>query len=216
MKDNLIKSQHEYEDKNNYIREKLKFFITKNTKYNLRELSRALNKNDAYLQQYFHRGTPKILPEEYRYKLSNILEINVEELSPEWLKNYSNETDQISIHNIEKDDPSKIQTISFSRHLLYNLDLSKLKYLLFFQLVTDQCKITNIINLNLNTYEEPGLYLLNDQKIYFLAYLEVSTRDNKKLSVRPYLQKFSPFHIVKDALNIRAKVIWQSSNELLK
>jgi hypothetical protein len=113
-------------------------------------------------------------------------------------------------------DLSKIQTISFSRHLLYNLDLSKLKYLLFFQLVTDQCKITNIINLNLSTYEEPGLYLLNDQKIYFLAYLEVSTRDNKKLSVRPYLQKFSPFHIVKDALNIRAKVIWQSSNELLK
>ena len=90
MKDSLIISQHEYEDKNNYIREKLKFFITKNTKYNLRELSRALNKNDAYLQQYFHRGTPKILPEEYRYKLSNILEINVEELSPEWLKNYSN------------------------------------------------------------------------------------------------------------------------------
>ena len=66
--------------------------------------------------------------------LRNILEINVEELSPEWLKNYSNETNQISIHNIEKDDPSKIQTISFSRHLLYNLDLSKLKYLLFFQL----------------------------------------------------------------------------------
>ena len=54
MKDSLIKSQHEYEDKNKYIREKLKFFITKNTKYNLRELSRALNKNDAYLQQYFH------------------------------------------------------------------------------------------------------------------------------------------------------------------
>ena len=94
--------------------------------------------------------------------------------------------------------------------------MSKLKYLLFFQLVTDQCKITNIINLNLNTYEEPGLYLLNDQKIYFLAYLEVSARDNKKLSVRPYLQNSSPFHIVKDALNIRAKVIWQSSNELLK
>ena len=148
--------------------------------------------------------------------MSNILEINVEELSPEWLKNYSNETDQISIHNIEKDDPSKIQTISFSRHLLYNLDLSKLKYLQFFQLMTDQYKITNIINLNLNTYEEPGLYLLNDQKIYFLAYLEVSIRDNKKLSVRPYLQKFSTFNIVKDALNIRAKVIWQSSNELLK
>jgi hypothetical protein len=216
MKDSLIKNQQEYKDKNNYIREKLKYFITKNAKYNLRALSRFLNKNDAYLQQYFHRGTPKILPEEYRYKLLNILEINIEELSPEWLKNYSNETDQISIHNIEKDDLSKTQTISFSKHLLYNLDLSKLESLFFFQLETDQCKITNIINLNLNNYEEPGLYLLNDQKIYFLAYLEVSTRDNNKLSVRPYLQTFSPFHIVKDTLNIRAKVIWQSSNIHLK
>ena len=216
MQDNLIKKQQKHKDKNNYIREKLKFFIAKNAKYNLRELSRFLNKNDAYLQQYFHRGTPKILPEEFRYKLLNILEINIEELSPDWLKNYSNETDQISIHNIEKDDLSKIQTISFSRHLLYDLDLSKLESLFFFQLVTDQCKITNIINLNLNTYEEPGLYLLNDQKIYFLAYLEVSTRDHNKLSVRPYLQTFSPFQIVKNTLNIRAKVIWQSSNVLLK
>ena len=216
MQDNLIKKQQKHKDKNNYIREKLKFFIAKNAKYNLRELSRFLNKNDAYLQQYFHRGTPKILPEEFRYKLLNILEINIEELSPDLLKNYSNETDQISIHNIEKDDLSKIQTISFSRHLLYDLDLSKLESLFFFQLVTDQCKITNIINLNLNTYEEPGLYLLNDQKIYFLAYLEVSTRDHNKLSVRPYLQTFSPFQIVKNTLNIRAKVIWQSSNVLLK
>ena len=216
MKESLIKIQKEHKDNNNYIREKLKFFITKNAKYNLRELSRFLNKNDAYLQQYFHCGTPKILPEEYRYKLLNILEINIEELSPEWLKSYSNETDHISIHNIEKDDLSKIQTISFSRHLLYDLDLSKLESLFFFQLVTDQYKITNIINLNLNNYEEPGLYLLNDQKKYFLAFLEVSIRDNNKLSVRPFLQTFSPFHIVKDTLNISAKVIWQISNVLLK
>ena len=206
----------EYEDNNNYIREKLELIISKNTKYNLRQLSRYLNKNDAYLQQYLYRSTPKILPEEYRYKLSNILEIDVEELSPKWTKYYSNKTEQVSIENIEKDDLLKTQSISFSKHLLSDLDLSKLESLLFFQIKTDQCTVTNIIDVNINSYQEPGLYLLNDKNIYFLAYLDVSERNNKKISVRPYLQTFSPFHIVKDALNISARVIWQSSKIFLK
>ena len=138
MKDNFLKNQHqEYEDNNHYIREKLKFFISKNTKYNLRELSRFLNKNDAYLQQYLYRGTPKILLEEHRYKLSNILEINIDELSPEWIKNYSNKVEQISIQNIEKNNLSKTQNISFSKHLLNDLYLSKLESILFFQITTD-------------------------------------------------------------------------------
>ena len=34
------------------IREKLKEYFSKNSKFNLRQLSRILNKNDAYLQQY--------------------------------------------------------------------------------------------------------------------------------------------------------------------
>ena len=217
MRDGLLKNQHqEFEDKNNYIREKLKFLITQNTNYNLRELSRFLNKNDAYLQQYLYRGTPKILPEEYRYKLSNILEIDVEELSPEWIKDYSNKAEQVSIQNIEKDDLSKTQSISFSKHLLNDLDLSKLESLLFFQIRTAKCTVTNIINVNIRSYEEPGLYLLNDKNIYFLAYLDISERDNKKISVKPYLQIFSPFHIIKNALKISARVIWQSSKVFLK
>ena len=217
MKDSLLKKQHqEFEDNNNYIREKLKFFISKNTKYNLRELSRFLNKNDAYLQQYLYRGTPKILLEEHRYKLSNILEINIDELSPKWIKNYSSKAEQISIQNIEKNDLSKTQNISFSKHLLNDLDLSKLESILFFQITTDQCTVTNIVDVNISSYDRPGLYLLNDNNIYFLAYLVASERDNKKISVKPYLQTFSPFHIVKNALSISARVIWQSSKVLLK
>ena len=217
MRDSLLKNQdQEYEDNNNYIREKLKFIISKNTKYNLRELSRYLNKNDAYLQQYLYRKTPKTLPEQYRYKLSNILEINIEELSPKWKKEYSNKTEQISIRNIEKNNLSKIHSISFSTHLLSDLDLSKLESLLFFQIRTDLYTVTNIIDINTNTYKDRGLYLLNDKNIYFLAYLEVSERDNEKISVKPYLQTFSPFHIVKNALTISAKVIWQSSKVMSK
>ena len=217
MEDSLLKNQHqEYEDNNNYIREKLKFLISKNTKYNLRELSRFLNKNDAYLQQYLYRGTPKILLEEHRYKLSNILGINIDELSPEWIKDYSNNVEQISIQNIEKNDLSKTQKISFSKHLLNDLDLSKLESILFFQITTDQCTVTNIVDVNINSYDEPGLYLLNDKNIYYMAYLDASKRDNKKISVKPHLQTFSPFHILKNALSISARVIWQSSKVFLK
>ena len=216
MKDSLLKNQHqEYEDNNNYVREKLKFFISKNTKYNLRELSRVLNKNDAYLQQYLYRGTPKTLSEEHRYKLSDMLEIDIDELSPKWIKDYSNKTEQISIPNIEK-DLSKTQNISFSKYLLNDLNLSKLESILFFQTVTDQCTVTNIVNVDISSYDGPGLYLLNDNKIYFLAYLEISEQNNKKISVKPYLKTFSPFHIVKDALTISARVIWQSSKVFLK
>ena len=50
---------------NNEIREKIKKLIIKKN-YKLRDLSRNIRKNDAYLQQYLYRGTPKILPEEYR------------------------------------------------------------------------------------------------------------------------------------------------------
>ena len=216
MTDSLLTNEvQEHEDNNNYIREKLKLIISKNTKYNLRELSRYLNKNDAYLQQYLYRGTPRILPEEHRYKLSNILEIDIDELSPKWIKDYSNKTEQISIPNIEK-DLSKTQNISFSKYLLNDLNLSKLESILFFQTVTDQCTVTNIVNVDISSYDGTGLYLLNDNKIYFLAYLEISEQNNKKISVKPYLKTFSPFHIVKDALTISARVIWQSSKVFLK
>ena len=216
MADILLTNEvQEYEDNNNYIREKLKLIISKNTKYNLRELSRVLNKNDAYLQQYLYRGTPKTLSEEHRYKLSNMLEIDIDELSPKWIKDYSNKTEQISIPNIEK-DLSKTQNISFSKYLLNDLNLSKLESILFFQTVTDQCTVTNIVNVDISSYDGTGLYLLNDNKIYFLAYLEISEQNNKKISVKPYLKTFSPFHIVKDALTISARVIWQSSKVFLK
>ena len=40
---------------------------------NLRQLSRDLGMNDAYLQQYIRRGSPRKLPEAVRYKLAQVL-----------------------------------------------------------------------------------------------------------------------------------------------
>ena len=75
---------------NDDIRDKIKIIIKRDKKYNLRDLSRILKKNDAYLQQYLFRGTPKLLPEEYRHKLAELLSVNIKELTPNWLKKFTN------------------------------------------------------------------------------------------------------------------------------
>ena len=101
---------------NNDVREKIKNLIKKKN-FNLRDLSRNLKKNDAYLQQYLYRGTPKVLPEEYRYLLAELLDVNVNELIPNWLKNISSQEEFFILRNIENKNDHKNQ-ISFSKELL--------------------------------------------------------------------------------------------------
>ena len=83
---------------NDDVREKIKNLIKKKN-YNLRDLSRNIKKNDAYLQQYLYRGTPKVLPEEYRYLLAELLDVNVNELIPNWLKNISSQEEFFKLRN---------------------------------------------------------------------------------------------------------------------
>ena len=49
-------------------------------KITLKQISLALERNPAYLQQYLTRGSPKILPEEIRYRLAEILQLDEREL----------------------------------------------------------------------------------------------------------------------------------------
>jgi hypothetical protein len=58
---------------------------------------------------------------------------------------------------------------------------------------------------------DESLYLLNDKNIFFLAYISISQTDKTKLVVKPFQEKFSPFHIFKSDLYIFGKAIWQSS-----
>ena len=41
--------------------------------FTLKEASRALGRNDAYLQQYLYRGSPRRLPEDMRYALAELV-----------------------------------------------------------------------------------------------------------------------------------------------
>ena len=68
------------------IREYLLTNINSNKNFNLRKLSKLLGRNDAYLQQYIKRGSPNYLPEEERIQLCHILKIEVNDLTPSWLR----------------------------------------------------------------------------------------------------------------------------------
>ena len=204
------KVNYQKDIENNSIREKIRFIIEKDKKYNLRDLSRALKKNDAYLQQYIFRGTPRILPEEYRYKLAKILNVNINELTPSWLKKIIPEEKLITLKNIEA-EPIDNDYISISQKLLVDLEFSKLDNLFFFQTNKKKSKITTIIDVGVNKYTNPDLYLLNDQNNFFLAYLETSQVNKAKMSIKPFLDTFYPFHISSEILKVSGKALWQGS-----
>ena len=206
------KNNFEYKKdiENNNIREKIKVIIKRDKKYNLRDLSRTLKKNDAYLQQYLFRGTPKILPEEYRHRLAEILNVNITELTPNWLKKFTPEEKLITIKNIETDSLDN-KYISISQKLLFDSDFSKLENLFFFQTNTDKGMVTTIVDVGINKYTKPDLYLLHDKNNFFLAYIKISEVNNTKMSIKPYLETFYPFHISSEILKVSGKALWQGS-----
>jgi lambda repressor-like predicted transcriptional regulator len=194
---------------NDDVREKIKNLIKKKN-YNLRDLSRNLKKNDAYLQQYLYRGTPKVLPEEYRYLLAELLDVNVNELIPNWLKDLSSQEQFFILRNIEN-EVDHINQISFSKELLVGLDLFDVKNLYYFQTHISDCHIITIVDVSIKKFVKPDIYLLNDKKNFFLATIEFSKLSKSKLSVKPYLNNFSPFQIDANLLNINGKILWQCS-----
>ena len=197
---------------NDDVREKIKNLIKKKN-YNLRYLSRNIKKNDAYLQQYLYRGTPKVLPEEYRYLLAELLGVNVNELMPDWLQDLSSQEQFFIIRNIEN-KVDHINQISFSKDLLNGLDFFDVKNLNYFQTDFSNCTITTIVDVSIKKFLNPDIYLLNDKKNFFLATIQFSKISQNKLSVKPYLNDFSPFQINTNLLNISGKILWQCSKIL--
>ncbi len=199
---------------NNEIREKIKKLIKKKN-YNLRDLSRNIKKNDAYLQQYLYRGTPKVLPEEYRLKLAKILAINEKELVPSWLKNLFPNEKLFTLKNIENNF-NNTSEIYISKEFLNGLDFFDEKNLYYFQTPTTNGYLTTIIDVSIKKFKQPNVYLLKDNKNYFLAFIELSKFNQNKLSVKPYFNSFSPFQINSNLLNITGKILWQCSKVFSK
>ena len=87
---------------------------------------------------------------------------------------------------------------------------------MYFQSYIPDGHITTIVDVSIKKFIKPDIYLLNDKKNYFLATIELSKLSKSKLSVKPYFNKFSPFQINANLLNISGKILWQCSKIFLK
>ena len=200
----------------NSIRKKLSFFIKQNKQLNLRDLSRKLGKNDAYLQQYISRGSPSFLPEEERKMLSDIINLDINLLTPDWLNVTSyNNKDLLSFKNISDNKEIKISSSLFDNYK--NLKIN------FIELTELKIKQNNyyysvkiIFDKNVTNFVDNNFYLLQDKSEIFLVYLSKDKSENlqsSKIIVRPYDTNFRPFRIDSKSLVIHSKVIFLGSLE---
>ena len=182
----------------NSIRKKLSLFIKQNKQLNLRDLSRKLKKNDAYLQQYISRGSPSFLPEEERKMLSDIINLDINLLTPDWLNvtSYNNE-DLLSFKNISDNKEIKISSSLFDNYK--NLKIN------FIELTELKIKQNNyyysvkiIFDKNVTNFVDNNFYLLQDKSEIFLVHLSKDKLENlqsSKIIVRPFDTDLRPFRI---------------------
>ena len=200
----------------NSIRKKLSSFIKQNRQLNLRDLSRKLKKNDAYLQQYISRGSPSFLPEEERKKLSNIIDLDINLLTPNWLHvDTNNNEDLLSFKNISDNEQIKISSSLFDNYK--NL---KINFIKFTELKIKQnynyFSVKIIFDKNITTFSDDNFYLLQDKSEIFLVHLSKDKSENSqssKIIVRPYDTNLRPFRIHNKSLVIHSKVIFLGSLE---
>lgn len=208
-----------FQERKNYlieIREKLFVLVKQNNAFNLRNLSRSLGRNDAYLQQYIKRGSPNYLPEEERNKLSKILNINSADLTPPWLK--IEKITSKNIFKIKKIDDNKLNYIELPKDLLGNVEVSDESNLFIYEFnLNESSKRKKIVRVIVDTgiiqYEDNNNYILDDNNILFLANIECEkniAQTEKKLLVRPLEKQYSPFRINRSKLKIFGKVLLQS------
>ena len=199
----------------NSIRKKLSFFIKQNKQLNLRDLSRKLGKNDAYLQQYISRGSPSFLPEEERKMLSDIINLDINLLTPDWLNVTFYNKDLLSFKNISDNKEIKISSSLFDNYT--NL---KINFIDFTELKIKQnnnhYSVKIIFDKNVSSFLDNNFYLLQDKGEIFLVYLSEDKSENlqsSKIIVRPYDTNFRPFRINSKSLIIHSKVIFLGSLE---
>ncbi len=197
----------------NSIRDNLKKIIKSQKNFNLRDLSRKLNKNDAYLQQYIMRGSPAFLPEEDRKKLSNILKIDAVTLTPKWL--ISKDDNNEKFFKIKNNINNKI--LSFPKDLL-SKNVSNISSLIIENIKFTQNNIKFemkvLVDTSINKFIDNNYYLLKDRNYLFLAHLNEYIQDNKhdeKIIVKPIDTSFNAFRINKDKISVFGKILFMSS-----
>ena len=211
-------SENERQKHLNSIRKKLSFFIKQNKKLNLRDLSRKLKKNDAYLQQYLSRGSPSFLPEEERKMLSDIIKLDINLLTPNWLHlDSSYDKELLSFKN-----KSNNKEIKISSSLFDNYKDIKINFIEFTELKIKRNNNNYIVKIifdkNVSDFVDDNFYLLQDNNQIFLVHLskdKSDTSQSSKIIVKPFDTNLRSFRINNKSLVIHSKVIFLGSFEKL-
>ena len=200
------------------IRENLFNLIKNNKEFNLRILSRELGKNDAYLQQYIKRGSPNFLPEEERFKLSKMLNLNYEDLTPNWILK-RNDTDTLNV--CVENNATTSNFLKLPIEFFCDLEISDKNNLKFSKFVfkdnTSNFEnfVYTISDFGIKKFQDNNNYILNDKKKFFIVNLTLDKRDIfnnvNKLIVKPLEKKYSSFRIDESKLNIYGKILYISS-----
>ena len=211
-------SENERQKHLNSIRKKLSFFIKQNKKLNLRDLSRKLKKNDAYLQQYLSRGSPSFLPEEERKMLSDIINLDINLLTPNWLHvNSSYDKELLSFKNKSNNKEIKISSSLFDNYKDFNINLIEFTELKI-KRNNDNYIVKIIFDKNVSDFVDDNFYLLQDNNQIFLVHLskdKSDTSQSSKIIVKPYDTDLRSFRIDNKSLVIHSKVIFLGSFEKL-
>ena len=202
-----------------------------NPDMNLKRLSRLLGRNDAYLQQYIHRDSPKLLPERLRHDLANLLGTNERLLREDRWSEGSEIPKGLShiqaIPFVDACDKHPFSAHYFCTYQLLKLVPSevipdlRMARLLDDSMAPDLPKDA-IIMLNMadNDLRKVGLYLLGVKDDYMVRHVSsIFHQDNnqtpKTVRITTNNPAFAAIRAYSDKVPVLGKVIWyaRSLNE---
>lgn len=198
--------------------------------WSLASLSRALGRNAAYLHQYIHRQSPRILPEAERHRLASFLHIAHEKLQPVSHRLPQDETVSIPFLDIESaaghasilDDfaEAKQQDWQFTPAIMTQLQHNGIAYLRLLKVrgdsMTPQLEDGDVIMIDLkNNHPEPaGTFVLDDGHGLVVKNLQLLAPDAKagkvKVRICSMNSAYAPYRRAFEDVRILGRVIWMA------
>lgn len=200
--------------------------------WTLASLSRALNRNAAYLHQYLHRQSPRRLPEAERHKIAALLTIDEARLQPptERFGTSEDETIRIPFLDIESaaghashiDDFAEATQTNwqFTKEIITqiapygqgNLRLIKVRG----DSMAPQLEDGDVIMIDLanNTPHQPGTFVLDDGQGLVVKHLELLTPEDEaspqKIRICSMNKAYAPYRRAYQDIRIIGRVIWMA------
>jgi phage repressor protein C with HTH and peptisase S24 domain len=197
---------------------------------NLKEVSMAIGKNHAYLHQFIHKGTPRLLGETVRLKLARHLRVEEKELiHPDQVASLASITRMkddsftlVPVYNVHAsaghgaavDQEAVLYHLSFRTEWLRRLTLASVDQLAVISVTgnsmepTLSAEDTVLVDMTVRTPREDGIYVLSYDGLLVVKRLRI---DPVRGSVQIMSDNvaYAPVEGVSSAeLQVFGKVIW--------